>query len=146
MATTTLKEACFTYIVRTSNRCEPPWLFTVVRNQDGTLGVRNIIGPYGPLCNTGAQIPEEVLEAIQDSKNQVEDILSHTGQLSGTLTFTNQTSASITFSAPFTSTNYIVLVSLQEFVPWKISNKTTTGFDIELGVTFTGTVQYIVFV
>lgn len=145
-AVVTRKRVCFTYLVKTSNVCAPAWMFTVVVNQDGTIGVQDIKSPYGPLCNTGIQIPEEVLQAIEDAKDEVEDILANTSVLNGTLTFTDQTSQSIIFADPFNNTNYRVYVSLPDFLSYRIVNKTVTGFDIELGVTFTGTVGYDVFI
>lgn len=145
-AVVTLKESSFTYLVRTSNQCAPPWMYTIVVNQDGTVGVRNIQSPYGLLCSSTIQIPEEVLQAIEDSKDQVEDILSHTGTLQGTLNFVDQSSQAIVFATPFNSVSYQVHVTIQDFYSWKITNKTVMGFTIELGITYTGIVQYIVFV
>lgn len=146
MAVVTRKLVCFTYMVRTSNVCAPPWLFTVVVNQDGTIGIKDIQSPYGLLCNTGIQIPEDVLQAMEDAKAQVEDILSNTSVLNGTLNFVDETTMSIIFAQPFNNTNYRVYVTLPDFVSYRIINKTITGFDIDLGVSFTGLVGYDVFV
>lgn len=145
-AVSTLVQSCFTYLVKTSNTCSPPWKFTVVVNQDGTLGIKDILSPYGPLCNSGIQIPQEVLDAIENAKDQVTDILSNTSVLNGTLNFVDQTTESIVFAQPFSNTNYRVYVTLPDFLDYRIINKTTSGFDIDLNITFTGIVQFDVFV
>lgn len=145
-AVSTRTEACFTYMVRISDPCSPVWCFTIVVNQDGTCGVRNIKAPTGSLCNSMTQLPGEVLDAINAAKADVENILAQSSAVNGTLSFVNQTTQSIVFATPFANTNYRVYVTLQDFIDYRITNKTTVGFDIELNVTYTGTVQYDVFV
>lgn len=146
-AVRTLVQTCFKYRVSTDTGCgAESWFFTIVVNQDGTIGVKDIKGPYGPLCNTGTQIPQDVFEEIQAAKEQVENILAQTSAINGTLNFVDQTSQSITFTNPMVNTEYRVYVTLEDFIDWRIQNKTTTGFDIELNVTYTGPVQYDVFV
>lgn len=142
----TLKESAFSYRVSSGDPCKGSWCFTVVVNQNGKVGLRNIKSPTGSLCNSGTQIPESVLDAIDMAKEQVQNILAQTSAINGTLTFTDQISQSIVFTTPFTNTDYRVYVTLEDFIDYRITNKTTTGFDIELNVTYTGTVQYDVFV
>lgn len=139
-------ESCFTYIVRIDDPCNPSWMFTIVVNQDGTCGVRDIKSPQGSICNSMLQVPGEVLDEINAAKADVENILAQSSAVNGTLNFVNQTSESIVFATPFANTQYRVYVTLEDFIDWRITNKTTTGFDIELNVTYTGTVQYDVFV
>jgi len=139
-------ETCFTYMVRVSDPCTPSWMFTIVVNQDGTCGVQDIKSPTGLLCNSMLQLPGEVLDEINAAKAEVENILAQSSAVNGTLTFTDETSQSIVFATPFANTDYRVYVTLEDFIDWRIVNKTTTGFDIELNVTYTGTVQYDVFV
>jgi hypothetical protein len=146
MAVLTLKESCFTYRVATGDPCLGSWSFTIVVNQNGTIGVRNITSPYGLLCNSMAQIPQDVLQAIQTAQNQVQNLVAQTSAINGTLNFVNQVSQSVVFSTPFVDTSYRVYVTLQDFIDYRITNKTTTGFDVELNVTYTGPVQYDVFV
>ena len=134
------------YMVRTNDPCSPSWMFTIVVNQDGTCGVRDIKSPNGLLCDSMLQLPGEVLDEINAAKAEVENILAQTSAVNGTLTFTDETSQSIVFATPFANTSYRVYVTLEDFIDWRIVNKTTTGFDIELNVTSTGTVQYDVFV
>jgi len=121
-------------------------MFTVVVNQNGKTGVRNIKSPTGGLCDSGSQIPQSVLDAIQDARNQVQDFIMQTSAINGTLSFVDQVSQSVVFATPFTDTSYRVYVTLQDFIDYRITNKTTTGFDVELNVTYTGPVQYDVFV
>lgn len=139
---TTRIETNFTYMVRVDDPCAPSWQFSIVVNQDGTCGVRNIRSPRGGICDSRTEIPAEVLDAITAAKAQVENILVQTSPVNGTLTFTNQTSQSIVFATPFANDQYRVHVTLDDFVDYRITNRTTTGFDIELNVTYTGNVGY----
>jgi len=145
-AVRTRLESCFTYMVRIDDPCNPSWMFTIVVNQDGTFGVRNIRSPNGILCDSMTQVPEAILDEINAAKGDVENILAQTNAVNGTLTFTAQTSQSIVFATPFANTQYRVYVSLPDFVDWRITNKTVTGFDLEINTTYTGTVGYDVFV
>lgn len=121
-------------------------MFTVVVNQNGKLGVRDLKSPYGGICNSTMQIPESVLNAIETAKEQVQNIVAQTSAINGTLNFVDQFSQSVVFSTPFVDTSYRVYVTLEDFLSYRITNKTTTGFDIEIGTTYTGPVQYDVFV
>lgn len=66
----------------------------------------------------------------------------------GTTTFSNSSSASIVFSTPFAASSYILkLTPSQDSVTDELpvvgyANKTTTGFDITLSDSFTGTVDW----
>jgi hypothetical protein len=139
-------KSCFVYMVRVNDPCNPSWMFTIDVNQDGTCGVSGIKSPNGSICGSNTQIPGCVLDEINAAKADVENILAQSSAVNGTLNFVDQTSQSIVFATPFANTNYRVYVTLEEFIDWRIVNKTTTGFDIELNVTYTGTVQYDVFV
>jgi len=146
-AVRTRLESCFTYMVRIDDPCSPSWMFTIVVNQDGTCGVRDIKSPNGLLCNSMLQVPGEVLDEINAAKADVENILAQSSAVNGTLTYTAEISQSIVFATPFANTNYRVYATpVGQFVDWRVTNKTTTGFDLELNVTYTGTVQYDVFV
>jgi hypothetical protein len=145
-AVRTRTESAFTYQVRISDACSPLWTFTIVVNQDGTLGVRNLRSVYGGICDSQTQVPGEILDQINAATADVENILAQSSAVNGTLPFVNQTSQSIVFSTPFANTLYRVYVTLQDFIDYRITNKTTTGFDLELNVTYTGSVQYDVFV
>jgi hypothetical protein len=92
------------------------------------------------------QLPGEVLDEINAAKAEVENILAQTSAVNGTLSFVAETAQSIVFATPFANTSYRVYVTMEDFIDYRITNKTTVGFDIELNVTYTGTVQYDVFV
>jgi len=141
-----LKESTFSYQVSSGDPCKGSWCFTLVLNQNGKIGVRNIKSPTGSICDSGTQIPQSVLDAIGMAKNQVQNIVAQTSTINGTLNFVDQTGQSVVFATPFTDTSYRVYVTLEDFIDYRIINKTTTGFDIELNVTYTGPVQYDVFV
>ena len=145
-AVRTRLNTCFTYMVRIDDPCNPSWMFTIDVNQDGSCGVSNIKSPNGSICDSNTQIPGDVLDEINAAKAEVENILAQSSAVNGTLTFAAETTQSIVFGTPFANTSYRVYVSLEDFIDWRITNKTTTGFDIELNVTYTGTVQYDVFV
>lgn len=122
------------------------WEFTIVSNQNGTLGVQNIKSPQGYLCNSGIQIPPNVWDCVNEAKQQVENLLAVTSAVNGTLNFVNQTALSVVFATPFPNALYRVHVTTHDFVAARVTNQTTTGFDIEMGVTYTGLVGYDVFV
>jgi hypothetical protein len=145
-AVRTRVESAFTYQVRVSDACAPLWTFTVVVNQDGTTGIRNIRSIYGGICDSLTQVPGAVLDQINAATADVENIVAQSSAVNGTLAFTNQVAQSIVFATPFANTQYRVYVTLQDFIDYRITNKTTTGFDLELNVTYTGSVQYDVFV
>lgn len=145
-AVRTRVETCFVYNVRIDDPCNPSWVFTIVVNQDGTCGVENVKSPRGSICDSTTQIPGTVLDEINAAKADVENILAQSSSVNGTLTFTDETSQSVVFATPFANTQYRVYVTLEDFIDWRITNKTTTGFDIELNVTYTGTVQFDAFV
>lgn len=143
----TLSQSTFTFRIPSSGTlCGFGfWEYTIVSNVDGTLGVSNIKSPKGTICGNGVQIPDSVFQCIQESKEQVENILAVTSAVNGTIPFVNQTAASVIFATPFPNPNYRVHVSLDDFISYRIRNQTTTGFDIELNVTYTGDVGYDVF-
>jgi hypothetical protein len=145
-AVRTRLESCFTYAVRIDDPCNPQWRFTIVVNQDGTCGVRDIRSGHGGICDSLVQVPGVILDEINAAKAEVMNILAQTSAINGTLSFVAQTSQSIVFATPMANTDYRVYVTLQDFIDYRITNKTTVGFDIELNVTYTGTVQYDVFV
>lgn len=146
MAVRTRIESAFTYKVRLDDPCRPFWQFTLVVGQDGRVGVRSIKSPLGALCDSLTQIPEAVLDEINAAKQEVEDLVAQSSALNGTLNFVAQTAQTVLFAVPFSGTNYRVYVTLGDFIDYRIVDKLTTGFTIELNVTYTGTVQYDVFV
>ncbi len=146
MAIRTRIESAFTYKVRLGDPCKPFWQFTLVVGQDGRVGLRSIRTPFGSLCDSMTQIPEAVLDEINAAKAEVENLVAQTSAINGTINFVAQTSATVLFAVPFVGTGYRVYVTLEDFIDYRIVNKLTTGFTIELNVTYTGPVSYDVFV
>jgi len=146
MAVRTRIESAFTYKVRLDDPCRPFWQFTLVVGQDGRVGVRSIKSPLGGLCDSLTQIPESVLDEINAAKQEVENLVAQSSALNGTLNFVGVTSMSVLFAVPFVGTGYRVYVTLEDFIDYRIVDKLPTGFTIELNVTYTGPVQYDVFV
>lgn len=121
------------------------YYFTIVVNQQGTISVKNILTPYG-LVDSVVSVPNSVMDDVQIAIGQVEDLMAQTSAINGNLTFAAETSQPVVFSIAFANTNYRVYVAADDYVTWRITNKTTAGFTIELGTTFTGTIGYDVFV
>lgn len=130
----------------TSGTGQQQYRYTVVVDLSGVMSVRDIRTPYGLIMDTMTRLPQTVVDDIQGSMAQVEALLSLTSAVNGTATFVSATTVSITFSTPMPNTNYRVHLSPSDFIPVRVSTKLTTGFTIETGITFTGTVGYDVFV
>ena len=92
--------------------------FTITVNVAGVIAVRDIRTPYGLLIDSMTSVPEPVVDDINAAIAQVRSLIDMTSAINGTLTF----------------------------IPVRVINKTITGFTIQVGITFTGTVGYDVFV
>lgn len=130
----------------TSGTGTSQYRFTVVVDQNGVVSVRDIRTPFGLIMDSMSRLPQSVVDDITAAMAQVEDLLALTSAVNGTLTFTAETEKSVTFSTPMSGTTYRVLLSPSDFIPARVTSKLTTGFTVQLGVTFTGTVGYDVFV
>ena len=139
----TLIESAFTY---RSEQGGEIWQFTIVNNQNGTQGIREVVGPFGLVRDTQTQIPGNVLEDQATAIGQVENLLAQTSAVNGILTFAGETSKTVTFSTPMVNTTYRVVLSVEDFVPFRIQFKSLTQFVVESGITFTGAVGFDVFV
>jgi len=91
-------------------------------------------------------LPQTVVSDIQTALGQLGDLVAQTSAVNGNLSYTGETTQSVVFATPFLSTSYRVLVSVGDFIAWRIVNKTLNGFDIELASTYTGAIGYDVFV
>jgi hypothetical protein len=120
--------------------------YTVTVNAAGKVSVRDIRTPFGLLIDSMTSVPQSVVNDIQASIGQVESLLVMTSAINGNLTFVAATSQDVVFATPLSNTNYRVHLSPSDFIPARITNKLTTGFTVQLGVTFTGTVGYDLFV
>jgi hypothetical protein len=122
------------------------YYFTVSRDQAGRISVKNIQTPTGRIIDSQTGLPQSVTDDIQAAIAQVEDFVAQSSTINGNLAFAAETSKSITFAVPFASTNYRVALSVGDFIPTRVTHKTITGFTVETGVTYTGTIGYDVFV
>ena len=120
--------------------------FTVSVDQQELISVRNIQSPTGLIIESTTSLPQSVITDINTAIGQVEDVLALTSPVNGTLTFVAETEKEVTFDTAMANTSYRVQLSLDSFVPFRITNKTVTGFTVQAGVTFTGNVGYDVFV
>lgn len=122
------------------------WYFTISMDQSGSLSVKNIQSPQGRIIDSQTSIPQSVTDEIQSAINQVGNFVAQTSASNGQLVFSGNTSRAVSFVTPFTDTNYRVVFSTQDFIPVRVTNKTTSGFTVDVGVTYTGVVGYDVFV
>lgn len=122
------------------------YYFTISQDQAGRIFLKNIQTPTGRIIDSQTGVPQSVVDDIDTAIQQVEDFVAQTSTVNGTLTFAAQTSQSVTFATPFAGTGYRVHLALADFVPARVVSKTTTGFTVEVGVTYTGTIGYDVFV
>ena len=130
----------------TSGTGQQQYRYTVVADLSGVLSVRDMMSPFGLIMDSMTRLPQSVVDDIQGSMAQVEALLSLTSAVNGTATFVAATTVAITFSTPMPNTNYRVQLAASDFIPVRTTSKLTTGFTIETGITFTGTVGYDVFV
>lgn len=122
------------------------YYFIVCIDQTGNVSVRDIQSPQGRVMDSMTNIPQSVTADIQTAIQQVENFVAQTSAVNGQLTFAGETSKTVTFATPFSGTGYRVVFSPTDFIPVRVTSKTTTGFTVTVGVTYTGTVGYDVFV
>lgn len=122
------------------------WYYTIVVDQTGTVGYRDINSPQGPVRDPNTIIPEDVNDAIQESIAQVRSVMAATSALSGQLDFSGDTSKEVVFDTPMSDTRYRVHLDAPDFVTTRVKYKATTGFIVDVGSTYTGTIGFDVFV
>lgn len=122
------------------------YMFEVVQDASGNLSVRNIRTPRGILRDSLTNLPEFVVDDMCEAQNQVEDLVGQTSTINGTATLTAQTSVAVTFTNALASAAYRVSLDVSDNVSVWTSNKTTTGFTINVSSTYTGSIGYDVFV
>lgn len=130
----------------TSGTAQQQYRYTIVADANDIISVRDIRSPYGLIIDSMTRVPQSVIDDINSSILQMEDILGMTTTINGTLTFTAETEKSVSFTTALSNTNYRVYLSPSDFVSARITNKLTTGFTVQLDCTFTGTVGYDLFV
>jgi hypothetical protein len=87
-----------------------------------------------------------VTDDIQTAITQVENFVAQTSAVNGQLTFAGETTKTVTFVTPMAGTTYRVVYSTADFVPVRTTSKTTAGFTVSVGVTYSGIVGYDIFV
>lgn len=140
-----LDRASFDFTYR-SGAAGTYYYFTVSQDQGGRITVKNIQTPTGRIIDSQTGLPQSVVDDIDLAIQQVENFVAQTSAVNGNLSFVAQTSQSVLFAVPFAGTGYRVQLSLADYIPARVTGKTTTGFTVEVGVVYTGTVGYDVFV
>ena len=133
----------FTY--RSGESSTGYYYFIVSVNSTG-VNLKNIQTPTGSISDSVTGLPQSVLADIQTAIAQVEDIVALTSSINGSLTFTAETSQTFVFTTALSDASYRVVLSVGDFVPVRVTNKLTTGFTVEVGVTYTGTIGFDVFI
>jgi len=122
------------------------YTFDVVMDGQSNVSVRNIVTPYGLLMDTTNSLPEAVLDDVRSAIDQVENLVAQTSAINGTLTFASESTKTYTFATAFTSTDYRVYFDTDDFIDVRITNRSLTGFTVELSSTYTGDIGFDVFV
>lgn len=122
------------------------YYFTVSLDQAGLISVKDIQSPQGRIIDSQTSLPQSVTDDITAAIAQVENLVAQTSAVNGQLTFAAETSKTVTFVTPFIGTGYRVVFSTTDFIPVRVTSKSTTGFTVSVGVTYTGTIGYDVFV
>jgi len=86
--------------------------------------------------------PYEVHQAITEAINRLENIMANTSKINGVVSLTEQTLGTVLFNKVLANTSYQVVLSIDEFIPIIVTEKTTTGFTFELATAYTGLVRY----
>ena len=127
------QQSTFTYSVTSGSET---YTFDIIVDSQGLISVQNIRGPRGAT----ATIPNAVLEAIEEAKLLVQQMVLETQVDSGTLTFTGQTSQTAVIApGVLNNVNYRVVYTTPDGTVLTTENKTTTGFDAVAPTTY-GTV------
>ena len=132
-----------TYISTTS--LGEQYTFTVVQDLSGVVSVNNISTPTGSISDAYVALPKEVTDDIATAMGELEDLMA-SSSVSGTLVFAEEASKQVVFETAMNADTYRVYVSVGDFVPFKITDKTVTGFTLQLGATYSGSIGYDVFV
>lgn len=122
------------------------WYYTIVSDPQNQIGYRDVISPQGPIRDGFTVIPEDINQAIQQSIAEVRSVLVATSAISGQLVFTDESQKTVNFSTALSSDTYRVHIDAPDFINTRVRFKSTTGFVVELGSTYTGTIGYDVFV
>lgn len=122
------------------------YYFTISLDQAGNVSVKDIESPTGQIIDSNTSIPQSVTDDITAAIAQVENFVAQTSAVNGQLVFAAETSKTVNFVTPMAGTTYRVVFSPQDFIPVRVTSKSTTGFTVSVGITYTGTLGYDVFV
>ena len=122
------------------------YYFTISLDQAGNVSVKDIESPTGQIVDSNTSIPQSVTDDITAAIAQVENFVAQTSAVNGQIVFAAETSKTVNFVTPMVGTTYRVVFSPQDFIPVRVTSKSTTGFTVSVGVTYTGTLGYDVFV
>lgn len=131
---------------RSSSTYGEDYYFTVVQDPSGSYAVRNIRTPNGHLVDALGEIPKSVNDDITTAISELENLMAGSSAVNGTLDFEAETSKAVAFDTALETDTYRVTTSTTDFIVVRITNKTTAGFTVELGSTYTGSVGFDVFV
>lgn len=116
------------------------YLFDVVVDAQGLVGVRNIRSPLGLIQDPNTQVPQIVVDDMNDAVEAVEVITGETEVDSGVVVFTGQTSNPVVIpGGVLNNTNYRVVYTPPDATLFRTTDKTITGFTAETATTY-GTV------
>lgn len=134
------------YTYRSSPSPGSHYFFTVAVDSGNRVSVRDIQSPLGRISDGVTPLPQTVTDDIQTAILQVRNFLAQSSATNGQVSFSDSSSAAVSFTTPMAGTSYRVVLDVPDFVSARVTSKTTTGFVVELGVSWTGTVGYDVFV
>lgn len=122
------------------------YYYVVVADTALNVSVRDIQAPNGQLIDSMTLLPAEVISDIAASILVVKDLLGLATRLTDEAAFTAETSVTVTLNEAMNGTDYSVLLDPSDFVDFRVTAKTTTGFTIESSTTYTGNVRWSLFV
>jgi len=122
------------------------YYYEIVVDQSGNLSLRNIRNNRGLIIDSMSSLPKPVVDDINSSMGQVENLMALTSAVNGTISFSNETTKSVVFAEALASATYRVYINIGDFISWRITSQTAAGFTVDLSCAFTGTVKYDVLV
>lgn len=109
------------------------YTFDVVVDEQSVITVENVTrqDSFGV---KSCDLPSVIFEDVQDAVDLVQDLVAETQVASGTITFTGQTTITEAI-APGTlnNTEYRVVYTPPDSIPFRTENKATTSFDADAG-------------
>lgn len=133
----TRRQTCVTFASSSGGQ---EYLFDVVVDALGNVSVRNIRGPLGLIQDPVTQLPDSVVQDMNEARGLVSQQGAESDVVSGTLTFTGQTYQDVAIAPGLlNNTNYRVYFTTSDGMMFRAENLTTTGFRATAETTY-GTV------